>query len=417
MPSAELEEPATPAAQSERAARVTIALPTFNRAHALQSAIDSVLRQTYGDWALIISDNASTDETQSVCERAAALDERITYIRQPVNLGAVENFNFLSTVGRGPFFMYLADDDWLAESFLERCVAVLEDRSDVVLAGAVALRSLRGEPAFNDRDPAPSLEHRSGARRVLGFIGAPGKAAYFHGVRRTSAMKRAGPLRNRYGADDMQMAATAYLGKVAVVGDTHYHKNFDVAPSSEDVARKLQLSRLRTRHPSVGYVAGGIAEIGWRRPAYKNMPLSGRVALALASMALWLAHRSWTRHLRPSTHRALGRARRRLRKAVSRSRRRLRRLLRPVFRRVRKRWRRVRRGVRRTRRRTIRLILVPYARVGRLAGRIGRAAAGLTGRPSSTTADGRLAVVRTSGDRGRSVVDAPHARARPPDIS
>jgi hypothetical protein len=179
----------------------------------------------------------------------------------------VENFNFLSTVGRGPFFMYLADDDWLAESFLERCVAVLEDRSDVVLAGAVALRSLRGEPAFNDRDPAPSLEHRSGARRVLGFIGAPGKAAYFHGVRRTSAMKRAGPLRNRYGADDMQMAATAYLGKVAVVGDTHYHKDFDVAPSSEDVARKLQLSRLRTRHPSVGYVASGIAEIGWRWPS------------------------------------------------------------------------------------------------------------------------------------------------------
>lgn len=371
MPTAEpsARRPVTPAAtRPERAARVTIGLPTFNRAHALPRAIDSVLHQTYNDWELVISDNASTDETQSVCERAAARDERITYIRQPVNLGLIGNFNFLSEVGRGPFFMYLADDDWLAESFLERCVATLEDRSDVVLAGGVALRSLRGERVFDDRLPAPSLTHHSGARRVLGFIGAPGKAAYFHGVRRTSGMERAGPLRNHYGADDMQMASTAYLGKISVVPGTYYNKNFEVAPSTEDIARKLQLSRLRAQHPGLGYVGAGIADIGWRRPAYHEMACGGRLALALASMALWLLNRSWTHHARPYAHRAARRARRRLRSYVSSTSRRIRRLRRRARSRVRRLRRGVRRLRRRVRRRVLRYLSAPYEGVRR-AGR------------------------------------------------
>jgi len=92
--------------------RVTIALPTFNGEHLLGRAIDSVLRQTYRNWELTISDNASTDGTRAVCERAAASDERITYVRQPVNLGMTGNFAFLAEVSSGPYFMYLGNDDW-----------------------------------------------------------------------------------------------------------------------------------------------------------------------------------------------------------------------------------------------------------------------------------------------------------------
>jgi len=360
MPSVEFEAPVTPAAmRPERAARVTIGLPTFNRARMLTRAIDSVLRQTYDDWELIISDNASADGTQSVCERAAADDERITYIRQPVNLGGTGNFNFLSGMGRGPFFMYLADDDWLGESFLERCVAVLEDRPDVVVAGGVALRSVGGRRLNDDRFPAPSLTQDAGARRVLGFFKARGKAAYFHGVRRMWVVERAGPGRNHYGADDQQMASTAYLGKFTVVPGTYYHKDFDVAPAPQDTARKFQVSGFRARHPVLAYVVAGIADIGWRRPAYEKMSRRGRLGLALASMAVWLLNRGWTRHVRPFP----GRARRRLRKADHRVRRRVRRLVRPAIRRVRRlrrrtrsRARRLRRGVRRLGRRTRRRV-------------------------------------------------------------
>jgi glycosyltransferase involved in cell wall biosynthesis len=366
MPSAELEAPVTPAAiRPARATRVTIGLPTFNRADMIARTIDSVLDQTYGDWELIISDNASTDGTRSVCERAAARDERITYIRQPVNLGLVGNFNFLSEVGRGPFFMYLADDDWLGESFLERCVAILEDRPDVVLSCGVALRTLRGQRLDDDRFPAPSLTHDSGTRRVLGFFTARGKAAYFHGLRRMWATERAGPLRNHYGADDQQMASTAYLGKITVVPGAYYHKNFDVVPSPQDIARKLQLSRVHSRHPVLVYLGAGVADIGWRRPAYEKMSRRSRLALGLASMALWLLNRSWTRHVRPFSRRA----KRRLRKTFYRVRRRFRRLVRPTFRRVRRLRRGVRRLARRTRRRAVRFPLVPYNRFRRLAGR------------------------------------------------
>jgi hypothetical protein len=275
------------------------------------------------------------------------------------------NFGLLFEAGHSPYFMYLADDDRLSDDFLERCVKVLDDRQDVVLAGGVALRTVMGRRLNDARFPAPSLMQDSGARRVLGFIRARGKAAYFHGVRRTWATERAGPLRNHYGTDDQQMASMAYLGKVVVVPGPYYYKNFDVAPTLQDHGRKLQLSGLRARHPVLAYVSAGIADMGWRRRAYEEMSLGGRLALALASMTLWLLNRLWTRHVRPSARRAKRRARRRLRSAAVRTRRRLRRLVKRRFRRVRQVRRSVRRLVRRAPRRTFRSVVALSKRVRR----------------------------------------------------
>ena len=65
----------------------TIAIPTYNRAAFLREAINSALNQTNLDFELIISDNASTDDTQTVV--ASIKDERLHYVRQPANLGSL----------------------------------------------------------------------------------------------------------------------------------------------------------------------------------------------------------------------------------------------------------------------------------------------------------------------------------------
>ena len=77
------------------APRLSIGLPVFNGENYLAEAIDTLLAQTYTDYELIISDNASTDGTREICEKYAAKDERIRYLRQPRNIGAAPNHNFL----------------------------------------------------------------------------------------------------------------------------------------------------------------------------------------------------------------------------------------------------------------------------------------------------------------------------------
>src|SRR5229473_2324672 len=100
---------------------VTIGLPTYNRASELKRAVESVLAQDYSNLELVISDNASTDDTQLVCERFCAQDNRIRYIRQPTNRGAAANFHEVLQRAGGEFFMWLGDDDWLDSSYVAQC--------------------------------------------------------------------------------------------------------------------------------------------------------------------------------------------------------------------------------------------------------------------------------------------------------
>ena len=111
------------------AARVTVALPTYNRADYLREAIDSVLTQTMPDFTLVISDNASTDDTSQVVESYD--DPRIVYRRQPVNRGWIANFNAALEGATTDYAIFLSDDDVMRPGLLARAVAELDDRADV----------------------------------------------------------------------------------------------------------------------------------------------------------------------------------------------------------------------------------------------------------------------------------------------
>lgn len=99
---------------------VSIGMPVYNGEKYIREALDSLLGQSHADFELIISDNASTDETESICQQYAAQDSRIRYVRQPVNLGALANFAFVLDKARGGRFMWAAADDkwdpnWISE--------------------------------------------------------------------------------------------------------------------------------------------------------------------------------------------------------------------------------------------------------------------------------------------------------------
>jgi glycosyltransferase involved in cell wall biosynthesis len=113
--------------------RVSIGLPVFNGENYIEEALDSILAQTYADFELVISDNASTDRTPQICQDYAAKDRRIRYFRNPENLGGVRNYNRAFELSSGEYFKWAGHDDVLAPEFLERCVQVLNEHPDVVL--------------------------------------------------------------------------------------------------------------------------------------------------------------------------------------------------------------------------------------------------------------------------------------------
>jgi len=113
--------------------RLSIGLPVYNGERFLAQAIESLLAQTYGDFRLIISDNASTDRTQDLCRYYASRDARIVYERTTENRGAVWNLNRVVRLADSELFKWAAHDDICEPQFVERCVDVLDRRPNVVL--------------------------------------------------------------------------------------------------------------------------------------------------------------------------------------------------------------------------------------------------------------------------------------------
>lgn len=103
---------------------VTVGIPTFNRAGLLREAIESVLAQTFHDFRLIVSDNASTDETPDVVSSFS--DARLQYVRADGNIGMIANFNRLIDLTETELLMLLPDDDLLYPDYLASVVDVLQ---------------------------------------------------------------------------------------------------------------------------------------------------------------------------------------------------------------------------------------------------------------------------------------------------
>jgi len=114
--------------------RLSIGLPVFNGERYLSQAISCFLEQTFGDFELIICDNASSDGTQQIGLGYAAQDSRVRYYRNERNLGAIANFNRTVALARGPLFKWAAHDDIYASSYLEKCIDMLDTNPDVVPA-------------------------------------------------------------------------------------------------------------------------------------------------------------------------------------------------------------------------------------------------------------------------------------------
>jgi glycosyltransferase involved in cell wall biosynthesis len=114
--------------------RVTLGVPVRNGADTIDRCLASILHQDFGDFEVIVSDNASTDETCKRVEAFRARDPRIRLIRQVQNVGMIENFNLTAREARGDLFRWVGADDWLEPDYLGACVSTLDAHPDAIVA-------------------------------------------------------------------------------------------------------------------------------------------------------------------------------------------------------------------------------------------------------------------------------------------
>ena len=113
---------------------VSIIIPTYNRANYLTKAIDSALSQDYPNIEVIVSDNASSDDTGEMVKKYKD-DNRFKYFRNNHNLGMVANWRkALNNYATGNFFMILSDDDYLIDdNYISKVVKLVESDPEIVI--------------------------------------------------------------------------------------------------------------------------------------------------------------------------------------------------------------------------------------------------------------------------------------------
>lgn len=109
--------------------KVFIGLTTYNGEKYIKEAIDSLLNQSYSNFTLFISDDASNDNTAEICREYAAKDSRIVYFRQEKNLGMFPNFDFVLNKAEGEYFMWASHDDVWGKDFIKICVENIENKN------------------------------------------------------------------------------------------------------------------------------------------------------------------------------------------------------------------------------------------------------------------------------------------------
>jgi len=165
----------TPSTQASNSPKVSIGMPVYNGEAFIREALDSLLAQTFTDFELIISDNASTDGTEAICREYAAKDARIRYVRQAENRGGIPNFQFVLDEAVGEYFMWAAADDVWLPNFIQHCRLLLdEDRSAEMATTAYKCVS-RCCPMFNRTFPhvLDCIENENQEARVIAYARQP----------------------------------------------------------------------------------------------------------------------------------------------------------------------------------------------------------------------------------------------------
>jgi glycosyltransferase involved in cell wall biosynthesis len=263
-------------------------MPVRNGAPHLRDALESLLRQSAGDFELIVSDNASRDATPDILAEVATRDSRVRLIRRQYPLPAVAHFNSLIHIARGDYFMWAAADDTWDHEFIQRLSHRL-NADDASVMAFCALDNVRPEDsAIPVRRilPRPDLDSSDVTERMRAYLlddEAAGKANLVYSLMRRPALVQVRGMvewpTSHWGCDMLSVFRLLGLGRVAWEEDTLFRKRLAIheLTTTSNGGPPVPLRLLPSWH---GYILGYLRIIA----STGALGAAGRRELTLATL-------------------------------------------------------------------------------------------------------------------------------------
>ena len=228
---------------TQHSPRLSIGLPVYNGARYLAEALDCFLAQTFEDFEIVVSDNASTDFTAEICRSYAERDRRIHYFRNERNLGAIPNFNRVFELSQSPLFKWAANDDLYHHRYLETCIRILDDHPDVILAHSkTVFVDDRGVSFPVDPATGKYVDPRTGVAQIPDspmvadspvaisrfwqVLSRASWGTHMFGIMRRETLQKTRLVPNFAGGDRAMLAELALLGRFRCANEALFSKRF-----------------------------------------------------------------------------------------------------------------------------------------------------------------------------------------------
>jgi glycosyltransferase involved in cell wall biosynthesis len=237
--------PADPGSGPHRP-RVSIGVPVYNGEAFLEEALASIRAQTFSDYELILSDNASTDGTRAICERHAARDPRIQYVRNAVNIGGDRNYYRCFELSGGEYFMTVAYDDRLDPRYVHETIRFLDAHPDVVLCHSRSHEIDGSGNVVRDLEPNPFTTSPSPHERFYDAVCVSRYVVANFGMLRSSVLRQMPPLAAYPSSDAFWQAELALRGRLYEIPEFLFYRRI---------------------HPGAGHLTPMHERLVWSNPA------------------------------------------------------------------------------------------------------------------------------------------------------
>ena len=221
---------------------VTLGMPVRNEEPLLTSAIQAIVDQTFSDWELVISDNASTDRTSQIAlEYHHRNPRKIKYTRFRKNQGMIANFNRVLDLAHGDFFAWVSGHDYHDPRWLESLLHAMRQNPDAVLAYSSVvpiasdgtLLAIQDDIGYEYDTGHEDWTGKSGlqmCRDLVHGLHKPGSMVY--GLYRTKALRRAGGFPNYLYPDALMLRRLAFEGRFVKVAEPLYYRCYLQMPNT-----------------------------------------------------------------------------------------------------------------------------------------------------------------------------------------
>ena len=205
---------------------ITIAIPTYNRASIVMECVKSALAQSYGNIEVLVSDNASSDNT--VASLNAVDDDRLRVLTSPQNLGPARNFDTCVREAKGDYVVLVSDDNILRSQFIEKCVGLVRQEPGIPIVVSAYDVLVADEFRQNERRPVPARISKSLSTGI--WQGTDIAAEYLRGrlsaqllssLIRTDILRRNGGYsRHPYAADVATWLPVLLEGRAGLINES-----------------------------------------------------------------------------------------------------------------------------------------------------------------------------------------------------